>query len=361
MNIQKSFLDLPDEILYRIFVKLNYKDICMCMCTVNSVLANIISDHFWKYKFLNQYPYSDDSLEYKNYKEILRELESDTHIQRHLDVCIKYEVFSYAKYLVEKHNIPDLELEVSVICAVKYNRIEMLKYLLEHMKHKYYPITEACYYGNLDIILYLIDLGIDTYACLVECIKHNHLHIIKHFIEYNLIESIPEYFFELATISNSYDILVYLMEKQIISQQYKDKLLRHSVEKGNINIAKYLIETKHADLHSWNNTAIILAAKNGHVDLVKYLYEHGANINIKKNMPLKWAYKNNHWNIVSYLIVRVNKIFYPADYLIMAAKNEDLEIINLLKEYSTYSIEELESAILSTGNEQIKQILRNMM
>lgn len=52
-------------------------------------------------------------------------------------------------------------------------------------------------------------------------------------------------------------------------------------------------------------TPLIIAASNGHMDIVKLLVEHGTNVNKSNHKgvtPLLMAVKNHHNNIVIYLV-----------------------------------------------------------
>ena len=51
---------------------------------------------------------------------------------------------------------------------------------------------------------------------------------------------------------------------------------------------------------------------NGHIPIVQYLIEKGANIEAKdedQNTYLHWACQNDHFQVVHYLIVKVSKDF----------------------------------------------------
>jgi ankyrin repeat protein len=43
------------------------------------------------------------------------------------------------------------------------------------------------------------------------------------------------------------------------------------------------------------------ASKNGHLEIVKYLVEHGSNIHAKNNDSLAWARIKGHLEVVNYL------------------------------------------------------------
>ena len=45
-----------------------------------------------------------------------------------------------------------------------------------------------------------------------------------------------------------------------------------------------------------------MECKNGHLDVVKYLIEKGANINAENDYALKCSAENGHLEVVKYLI-----------------------------------------------------------
>lgn len=61
------------------------------------------------------------------------------------------------------------------------------------------------------------------------------------------------------------------------SARTKHTALMRAAENGNLEIVKYLIEHRaNVNLHNWaRETALMFAARNGHLDVVKYLIEVG--------------------------------------------------------------------------------------
>ena len=88
-------------------------------------------------------------------------------------------------------------------------------------------------------------------------------------------------------------------------------ILHKAASDGNIQHVKSLIE--HAEdinaMSGFRNTTkyspLMLAAKNGHMEVVQYLHQHGANITIKDSQQfnaLYYAADNGHLDVVKYLI-----------------------------------------------------------
>ena len=117
-----------------------------------------------------------------------------------------------------------------------------------------------------------------------------------------------------------------------------------AAENGHINIVEYL-KNNGADDDA-KNKALVSAAKNGHKDIVEYLKNNGANIDARDingdasdiygNTPLIAAAKNGHKDIVEYLkdnganVNITNKGGETA--LVSAAKNGHKDIVEYLKD-----------------------------
>ncbi len=99
--------------------------------------------------------------------------------------------------------------------------------------------------------------------------------------------------------------LEYLIRK-LIPEHYrcsKDAALLSSIGKGHLAVVKYLIE-QGADIHFLNNYALILASKYGHLPIVKYLVDQGFNIHSQSifgDTALETARKNRHSEVIEYL------------------------------------------------------------
>jgi len=82
---------------------------------------------------------------------------------------------------------------------------------------------------------------------------------------------------------------------------FDNTLLKYSAKNGLIEIVKYLVENG-ADIHTEDDFSIILASENGHLEVVKYLVENGANIHIHNNEILRKESKYGHLEIVKCLV-----------------------------------------------------------
>ena len=83
--------------------------------------------------------------------------------------------------------------------------------------------------------------------------------------------------------------------------------VRWATENGHLDVVKYLHENG-ADITDRDNEAVICAAENGRLDVVKYLHEHGADITAQDNMAVRWAKIGGSQEIVDYLLANGAKL-----------------------------------------------------
>ncbi|WP_174480263.1 ankyrin repeat domain-containing protein [Spiroplasma endosymbiont of Danaus chrysippus] len=88
----------------------------------------------------------------------------------------------------------------------------------------------------------------------------------------------------------------------------------------------------------FNNTALIIVAKNGDLNIVKILIKNDININRENNAgenALIWAARNGHTEIVNALLTKNSDIInhktkYGNNALIWAAKEGHLDVVKTL-------------------------------
>lgn len=122
-------------------------------------------------------------------------------------------------------------------------------------------------------------------------------------------------------------------------------VLIKSSQKGRLDIVKYLIEKCEADVNikTKHDYTLLMSACNGdveHLDIVKYLVEHGANINYTNdnfnNNALSYAISNDYYSSAEYLIKNGADLeLKDGDNntpLMNAIENNNLELVKLLVE-----------------------------
>jgi len=104
-----------------------------------------------------------------------------------------------------------------------------------------------------------------------------------------------------------------------------EKMFRQNYQ----DIIKTMI--KYNGVHTNNNYAIKWASKNGHLDLVKKLIEHGADIHADDDYAVRLASKNGHLCVVKKLIKYGANIHAENDFsIVWASANKYFDIVELL-------------------------------
>ena len=108
--------------------------------------------------------------------------------------------------------------------------------------------------------------------------------------------------------------------------------LLEAVKLGSLSLVKYFLKQE-ADLHTYSELALSLAAENGRLDIVKYLVEQGANLHAKDELALRWAANNGHLDIVKYLVEQgANLHAENEEALRLASEKGHLDVVKYLVE-----------------------------
>lgn len=108
---------------------------------------------------------------------------------------------------------------------------------------------------------------------------------------------------------------------KIIKYSCINNALRLCAEEGHLKVVEYLIEVG-ADIHTGYDHALRFSSENGYLEIVKYLVENGAN---NFNEALKWSARNGHLDVVKYLVEVDANDFDEA--LIFSARNGKFKIV----------------------------------
>jgi len=107
---------------------------------------------------------------------------------------------------------------------------------------------------------------------------------------------------------------------------------RWASSNGHLEVVKFLVE-KGADIHADDNYAFCWASKNGHLEVVKFLVEKGADIHANNNVALRLASMNAQLEIIKFLVEKGVDIHADNEYALrFASYNGHLEVVKLLVE-----------------------------
>ena len=122
-----------------------------------------------------------------------------------------------------------------------------------------------------------------------------------------------------------------LIQEGVEFESYMNHMLYEAAKYGYLDIVKYLIE-QGANINV-NEQTICLTLEHGHFDVVEYLIEHGANIHVWRENVLRYASKYGHFDVVKYLVGQGADIHDLDDYALRwASKFGYFDIVKYLIE-----------------------------
>ena len=169
----------------------------------------------------------------------------------------------------------------------------------------------ACQRGDFPLILFCLKNISLTYMkdAIYEALKHGHLNIVKYLIKNGTEFPAFRHLESLEFAASNFDTL------------------------------KYLVEVLHFDFHKGKEVVLRRASASGHLDIVKYVVERGANVNINQGSPLRSAALEGHYEIVKYLVEK-GSIISPKAYE-FAKKHRHYHIADYLDKHFVYKKLEL--------------------
>jgi len=118
-----------------------------------------------------------------------------------------------------------------------------------------------------------------------------------------------------------------LIMSNVNAREIMNELLMKASKNNCYEIVKYLVEHG-VDINTDGGMVLPYAVKNRNIDMVKYLVEHGADINAHDGIALRWAIVKNEPNIVEYLIKHGSDVSALHDHTLQQAKdNGCLDVI----------------------------------
>lgn len=281
-----------------------------------------------------------------------------------LEQAIEYANWDIVKYLVEYGVNSSIALQNYVGCsplvsAVKSGEFNIAKLMVDkgadanaERKHELYRrplfcVIDQCEIDEflmMDMVKYLVEHGADVsirdnynycYTPLIKAIEYKYWKLANYLIEHGdnvnvqnncgqtpLTEAILSKRFDLAKLivnkgakslyealfyaikSESLEMVKYLVEHGAdVNERDCDTPLMRASECGNLDIVKYLVECGAKVNTPIYDSALIHAVRHNHLDIVKYLLEHGADPSKQYHWqtPLAIAELAEYQDIVEYL------------------------------------------------------------
>jgi ankyrin repeat protein len=136
--------------------------------------------------------------------------------------------------------------------------------------------------------------------------------------------------------------------------------LRVSSENEHLSVVKYLVE-KGADIHISDDYPLRVSVDNGNIDMVKFFISSGANLDASKGEALLTSISDNRNDIANLLLSSGADIHIDDDYALnTAVQVENIEMVNILIKYGADIHAEEDRVLIQaiiSGNYGIVEIL----
>jgi ankyrin repeat protein len=178
----------------------------------------------------------------------------------------------------------------SVANACINGHLHVVKILVENgakIRGFDHAISYASKYNHLEIVNYLIEKGADIHAdndrSIRNASKNNNFKMVELLVENGAdIHADDDYAIRNASENNNFEMVKYLIEKGIHISTKDNYIINTASKNGNLEMVKYLVEKGatvdgvYMDNSSFNfkPSALYISSKKGHLDIVKFLYEH---------------------------------------------------------------------------------------
>ncbi|AGH97872.1 ankyrin repeat domain-containing protein [Micavibrio aeruginosavorus] len=160
-----------------------------------------------------------------------------------------------------------------------------------------------------------------------------------------------------AASNGHIDIVRLLIAHDAAIDSINESALRCAAAKSRIDIVRLLIE-RGVNIHANNGAALRHAAENGQIDILRLLIKHGADITANDSWALREAAANGHIKIARLLVKRGADINTKDSWALrLAIKNGHIAIVKLLIKHNANISDEVLLTAAENGNIRIVRLL----
>lgn len=246
--------------------------------------------------------------------------------------------------------------------AASGGHVKVAKLLLENgaginthsSEFKESALTLACYKGHVDMVFFLLEQGADQehktdemHTALMEASMDGHVEVARLLLDHGAQVNMPADSFEspltLAACGSHVELAELLIEHGANLEEVNDEgytPLMEAGREGYLPMVALLIENGaniNAQTEETQETAFTLACCGGFQEVVSYLLECGADIELGASTPLMEAATEGHVDLVRYLLEKganVNATTATADSaLTYAGENGHTDVVEVLIEH----------------------------
>lgn len=228
-------------------------------------------------------------------------------------------------------------------------------------------IKTAAQNGHFYIVEFLIkngaNVGLDV--ALGQACRRGHLDIVKILLKNGVKYS--KLILQIAVTGGYFDIVKFLVDNKIAvindsSNEYGTSALDIACREGHLEIVKYLIANGAELERSYH--ALFVAVQYGYFDIVRELIEHGSDIHAVSDKPLRMACIWGHFDIAKYLLDKGADILANEDLLELAI--DSLDIIKLVVERGcvipdSNTLHDLINEALGNGKIEIADFIESLL
>uniref|UniRef100_A0A8D8UUR8 Ankyrin repeat and KH domain-containing protein 1 n=1 Tax=Cacopsylla melanoneura TaxID=428564 RepID=A0A8D8UUR8_9HEMI len=215
-------------------------------------------------------------------------------------------------------------------------------------------LTLACYKGHLDMVRFLLSAGADQehktdemHTALMEASMDGHVEVAKLLLDSGAQVNMPTDSFEspltLAACGGHVDLALLLIERGANIEEVNDEgytPLMEAAREGHEEMVCVLLQKGakiNAHTEETQETALTLACCGGFLDVADFLLKNGANIELGASTPLMEAAQEGHLELVRYLLdagAQVHAKTQTGDTaLTYACENGHTDVADLLLSY----------------------------
>lgn len=192
----------------------------------------------------------------------------------------------------------------------------------------------ASRYGHADIVSLLLQNRVNVHASgdasLYNATQNGHIEVVRILLEYGA--TIHSEIFRVAVETGQIDIVQLFLEADRKRVQAMISYAFWTVGRsGSIELTNLLIDYG-ADIHSFNDAALVTAALHKHSDLVTYLLQEGADANAQNGRALQHVVKRSDLPLTD-LLLKYGANPNSPDVMRVACRAGSIEIILLLEKY----------------------------
>jgi ankyrin repeat protein len=224
-------------------------------------------------------------------------------------------------YLVSKGSDIHADNDYAIKEASSCGQLDVVKYLLEiSPRLKDTALVYSSQSGNMDIVKYLIEGGVDIkkQKKAINGAKENGYENVVDFLQDRGTEGkeLPE-------------IIEPIREKSEEAKKYRKNMRKKfftSCKEGDLTTVKNLLSQGVINVHVKRDRALKNASLNGHLDIVEFLVECGADIHAEDDLSFRCACMYDHLPVVKFLVGKGANIHADGDAVLEYTQENSLMI-----------------------------------